>query len=35
MGRVIMWANHWLQATRGFALLFSLAHWPRVPEPKR
>ena len=27
--------NHWLQATRGSALLFMLAHWPRVPEPKR
>jgi len=28
-------ANHWLQATRDFALLFILAHLPRVPEPKR
>jgi len=28
-------ANHWLQATRDFALLFILAHWSRVPEPKR
>jgi hypothetical protein len=28
-------ANHWLQATRGSALVFVLAHWPRVPEPKR
>ena len=28
-------ANHWLQAARGCALLFFLAHWPRVPEPKR
>jgi hypothetical protein len=27
--------NHWLQATRDCALLFFLAHWPRVPEPKR
>jgi hypothetical protein len=27
--------NHWLQATRDFALLFILGHWPRVPEPKR
>jgi hypothetical protein len=27
--------NHWFQATRGCALLFFLAHWPRVPEPKR
>ena len=27
--------NHWLQAARGCALLFFLAHWPRVPEPKR
>ena len=27
--------NHWLQATRDSALLFVLAHWPRVPEPKR
>jgi hypothetical protein len=28
-------SNHWLRATRGFVLLFYLAHWPRVPEPKR
>jgi hypothetical protein len=27
--------NYWLQATRGCALLFFLAYWPRVPEPKR
>jgi hypothetical protein len=27
--------NHWLQATRGCAVLFVLARWPRVPEPKR
>jgi hypothetical protein len=27
--------NHWLQATRGYTLVFVLAHWPRVPEPKR
>ena len=25
--------NHWLQATRDCALVFILAHWPRVPEP--
>jgi hypothetical protein len=28
-------ANHWLQAAQGCALLFALAQWPRVPEPKR
>jgi hypothetical protein len=28
------WPN-WLQATRGCAVLFVLARWPRVPEPKR
>jgi len=28
-------ANHWLQAARGFALLFFLTHWPRAPEPNR
>jgi hypothetical protein len=28
-------ANHWLQATPGFALLLSLTHWPGVPEPTR
>lgn len=27
--------NRWLQAARGWALLFFLARWPRVPEPKR
>ena len=27
-------SNHWLQATRDSAL-FYLAHWPRVPGPKR
>jgi hypothetical protein len=28
-------ANHWLQARPGCALLFVLAHWPGLPEPKR
>jgi hypothetical protein len=28
-------SNHWLQATREFALKLILAQWPRVPEPKR
>ena len=27
--------NHWLQATPGCPLLFILAQWPGVPEPKR
>jgi hypothetical protein len=27
--------NHWLQATRDYALLFLLAHWPCVLEPNR
>ena len=27
--------NHWLQPTPGCALLFILAQWPGVPEPKR
>ena len=27
--------NHWLQATRDCAVLSGLAHWSRVPEPKR
>jgi hypothetical protein len=27
--------NHWLQATRDCPVLSVLAHWSRVPEPKR
>ena len=27
--------NQWLQATPGYAFLFSFAHWPGAPEPSR
>ncbi len=30
-----MTPNHWLQATPGFALLFTRVRSPGVPEPKR